>query len=112
MNGFDPMISLKTHIALLKMFDEAEYLVKESKGLTSAIGKIVGQLIVSELARSRKSMKHNKIWVNENPISEHRYQYSLQRRRDEFEISDSELNLYLTMVIKSVEQKIENMRHR
>jgi hypothetical protein len=86
------------------MFDDAKYLVKESKGLTSAIGKMVGQ--------SRVSMRDNKMWVNEHPISEHRYQYSFQGRRDEFEMSKSELNLYLTMTIRSVEQKIENMRHR
>ncbi|QHW35581.1 hypothetical protein GZH47_32365 (plasmid) [Paenibacillus rhizovicinus] len=109
MQGFDPLISLKTHVALLSLYEEAKNFVEDKKGLTSAIGKIVGQAIVTELDESKKKMRENKMWIDENPLFGKRYRYSLNGRKFECDVSEADLTFYQSLVQQTIETKISSL---
>ncbi|MBO7747338.1 hypothetical protein I8J29_24440 [Paenibacillus sp. MWE-103] len=110
MNGFDPIIALNVRIALLAALESAEEFVEETKGLTQAIGKIVGKCILFELEKSKQIMKENKMWADDTPIRGYRYRYLLQGRRGEHEVSEAEINLHLGIVQRTLEHKISNRK--
>jgi basic membrane lipoprotein Med (substrate-binding protein (PBP1-ABC) superfamily) len=109
MSGFDPIIALNRHIALLTLLKAAEQEVKELKGIVLKIAKVVGRIVVTKLEQSRASMKANKMWVQDNPIGDRRYQYSLYGRREEYEISTTALKLHTVMMLREMEQEIERV---
>ncbi|SFJ44606.1 hypothetical protein SAMN02799624_04556 [Paenibacillus sp. UNC496MF] len=110
MNGFDPIILLNLRIALLTALESAEEFVGETKGLTQAIGKIVGKCILSELEKSNQVMKENKMWVNDIPLRGYRYRYLLQGRRGEHEATEADINLHLGIVQRTLEHKISKCK--
>ncbi|QHT61685.1 hypothetical protein GXP70_18040 [Paenibacillus lycopersici] len=101
---FDPKIALNRHIALLVARDNAAEYVDSTRGLNQAIGKVVGQVITHKLAESKRSMRDNKMWVDEVPIRGMRYQYSFQGRRHEYEASQADIDLHIKMVLNNFEQ--------
>jgi len=108
MNGFDPIISLKSHIALLTILEDAKREVERVKGIPLMAAKALGRMIVAELNKSKASMRANKMCVQDNPIGERRYQYSLFGRRDEYEISQTDLDLHMRMVMEDIERELEH----
>ncbi|SFJ74573.1 hypothetical protein SAMN02799624_05797 [Paenibacillus sp. UNC496MF] len=110
MNGFDPIIALNVRIALLSALESAEEFVEETKGLTQAIGKIVGKCILVELEKSKHVMKEHKMWVDDNPVRGHRYRYLLQGRRGEHEATEADLDLHLGIVQRTLEFKISKCK--
>lgn len=106
MNGFDLIITLNLRIALLTALESAEDFVEETKGLTQALGKIVGTCILLELEKSRQYMKDNKMWVDETPIRGYRYRYLLNGTRCEHEATEADVHLHLGIVQRTLEHKI------
>lgn len=107
MSGFDPIISLNSHIALLIMLKSAKEEVASCKGIILLAAKGIGRLIVAELESSRKTMTQNRMWVQDKPTGERRYQYSLQGRRDEYEISQSDLDLHVMMNLERMGRSLK-----
>ena len=103
-NGFDPIIFLKSHIALLTILEDAKKEVGRVKGIPLMAAKALGRTITTELEKSREVMRANKMWVQEKPIRERCYQYSLFGRRDEYEISQVDLNLHVGMAMREIDR--------
>lgn len=104
MNGFGPIISLNAHIALLTLVDDAKVEVETSKGIIQLAAKSAGRSIVSMLEKSRETMKENKMWVQDIPIGERRYRYTLFGKREEYEISQDDLDFHRRMMLVSLER--------
>ncbi|MBW5446514.1 hypothetical protein GE107_10625 [Cohnella sp. CFH 77786] len=109
MSGFDPIIALNRHIALLSLLKAAGQEVKDSKGIIHSISKVTGRFIIRKLKQSRASMKDNKMWVQDDPIGDGRYQYTLFGRRELYYISETDLKLHTGMMLREMEQEIENL---
>jgi hypothetical protein len=106
-NGFDTIISLKSHIALLTMVKDAKEEVEKAKGkgINLLAAKALGRCVVADLDKSRHKMKANKMWVQDVPIGERLYRYSILGRREEYEISQAELDFYRRMIIGDIEKQ-------
>ncbi len=101
---FDPIISLNTHIALLKMLEDAKQEVEKAKGkgIILLAAKGLGRAIMAELEKSRKTMQANKMWVYDTPIGERRYRYTLFGKREEHEIPQTELDNQVRTLINEI----------
>ncbi|QHT60678.1 hypothetical protein GXP70_12490 [Paenibacillus lycopersici] len=107
---YDPIIALNVHVAMLTALESAKEKMEETKGVTQAIVKVVGSLIVSEVERSKRNMKANGMWVSEVPVRDRRYLYSLHGRRAEREVSQTDLDLHLGIVARTLEHKIDKAK--
>jgi hypothetical protein len=104
--SFDPTNALNRHIALLTLLREAEREVGARKGILLMSAKVTGRLIASKLRQSKSAMQANKMWVNEIPVADRRYGYTLSGRRDVYEISEEDLALHIGMVMVELEREL------
>jgi hypothetical protein len=109
---FDPILILQSHIALLTLVEDTKKEVESTKGIIQMAAKSLGRSILAELEKSRKSMKANKMWVDEKPLGERRYHYSIYGRREVHEISPEDLDLQRGMMIRSLERNLEELKER
>jgi len=106
MIGIDPILSLQNHIALLTLLQAARDEVIKAKGINLVIAKGLGRLITAKLEQSKAKMRENKMWVQDDPIGERRYRYSLFGRRDEYEIPQADLDHQVRMALTILEQEL------
>lgn len=109
-SGFDPILLLNRHIALLTLLKSAEQDVKATKGVVLALTKWTGRVIQSKLEESKATMRANKMWVQDIPIGERRYQYSLYGRREVYEIIKTDIELNVGMLLNEMEQELESLK--
>ncbi|BBI32381.1 hypothetical protein [Cohnella abietis] len=107
---FDPTNALNGHIALLTMVKGVEGDMVGVKGLMRSVMKGAGQLIYAELEASRKRMSENRMWVQAEPVGDRCYSYALNGRREQIEISQSDLNLHVGMALKNIEQQLDKAK--
>ncbi|QJD83542.1 hypothetical protein [Cohnella herbarum] len=106
MSGFDPVISLNAHIALLTLVEDAKKELEAVRGIILMATKALGRSLMAELEKSREVMKVNKMWVQDSPIGDRRYRYSFSGHRDEHEISQNDLDLHRKMIMGTIEKSL------
>ena len=109
MNGFDPIICLKRHIAFLTLLKAAVDDVADKRGVELAVSKWTGRALQQKVAQSIATMKDNKMWVQHQPIGERRCQYSLIGSRNVYEISVADLELNTRMIIDEMERELQSL---
>ncbi|WP_308637732.1 hypothetical protein [Paenibacillus silvisoli] len=110
MNGFDPIIALNVHVALLKALEKVKDHSESSKGVAQSLIKAVGRIIFEELEKSKRTMRENNMWVNESPVQERRYRYSHFGSSNEYVISNEELELHFGIVMRTLQHKIDKFK--
>lgn len=106
---FDPIIQLNHHIALLNLKEMAVEEMGKFKGMTRSFVKIMGQLIMQELQKSKESMRANKMWIAEQPLPDGRYRYSFMGRAGTHEVTDETLEHYKRMALKAIDDRIKKI---
>jgi len=96
--SYDPIIQLNRHIALLHLLSEAEHEASIRRGILLPMAKYLGRTLREKLWQSKAHMKENRMWVNDIPLEERRYAYSLQGNRKVYEIEQDDLNLHIRMI--------------
>lgn len=109
MNGFDPVIALNKHIALLTLLTEAEQEVKVIKGLVLPIAKMAGRHLRQKLEQSKSTMWENKMRVQDVPISDRQYQYWLFNRREVYEVSPDTVKFHVRMLLTELENEVRSL---
>lgn len=107
-HGFEPINSLNAHIALLTLIEDAKKELEAVRGIIEMATKALGRSLMAELEKSREVMKVNKMWVQDSPVGERRYRYSFSGRRDEHEISQTDLDLHRRMIMGTIEKDLAN----
>jgi len=105
---FDPAIALNHHIALLHIRDALAAEMDKHKGITQMAIRSVGKLIMTELQKSKMTMRDNKTWIAEQPI-DGRYRYSCMGHAGLHGIDEATLELHKQMAIEGIGQRIKQL---
>ncbi len=106
---FDPIIQLNHHIALLHLKSMAVEEMGKFAGMTRSFIKVMGQLIMQELQKSKETMQVNKMWVAEQPLPDGRYRYSCMGRTGIHEVTEETIEHYKRMALGSIEDRLKKV---
>ncbi len=104
---FDPIIQLNHHIALLKLKEMAVEEMGKFAGMTRSFIKVMGQLIMQEIQKSKDAMRVNKMWIADQPQPDGRYRYSFMGRAGAHEVTEETLEHHKRMALGSIEERLK-----
>lgn len=106
---FDPIIQLNHHIALLRLKDMAAEEMGKFAGMTRSFIKVMGQLIMQEIQKSKEAMQVNKMWIAEQPLPDGSYRYSCRGHVGTLEVNTETLEQYKRMALGSIEDRLKGI---
>lgn len=108
--GYDPVIALNYHIALLHVRDALVEEMDKHRGIARLAVRGVGKLVMIELRRSKATMQANKTWMDERPLLDGRYRYTNLGRSSTHQMDPDTLEFYKNMVMDDIGKRMDKMR--